>query len=133
MFRKTKSGVDGKEGVWRRCRADGELYRATSEQKPVEIIQSIWHNARNVKEVQKQIALLKMEKKTKANPTLLAEAKKPENAAEIEKELLAIKRRKKESKKKAGGEIKGRKSVMETRLRNLEQIIEQRKNRRYRR
>ena len=61
-FRKTRSGVDGKEGVWRRCRADGEFYRAASEQKPVEIIQSIWHNARNVKEVQKQIALLEMEK-----------------------------------------------------------------------
>ena len=61
---------------------------------------------------------------TKANPILLAEAKKPENAEKIEKELLAIKRRKKESKKKAGGRIKGRKSVMETRLRNLETVIE---------
>jgi len=76
-FKKTRPGADGKEGIWRRCKADGEFFRVTATQKPVEIIQSMWHNARKSKELQRQIALLEMEKITKANPGLMASAKAP--------------------------------------------------------
>ena len=65
-----------------------------------------------------------MEKITKANPGLLAAAKDPENAIEIEKERQALKRRNIASKKKIGGKVKSAKTVMESRLRNLARAVD---------
>ena len=64
-----------------------------------------------------------MEKITKANPGLLAAAKEPENAAEIEKERQAMKRRDIASKKKIGGKVKSAKIVMASRLKNLAKAV----------
>ena len=40
-FKKTRNSADGKEGYWRRVRADGNFYRETAPQRPADLIQSV--------------------------------------------------------------------------------------------
>jgi len=84
----------------------------------------MWHNARKSKDLQRQIALLEMEKITKANPGLMASAKEPENAAEIEKEMQAMKRRNIAAKKRGGAKIKSARAQMDSRLKNLAKAVD---------
>jgi len=87
------------------------------------MIQSLWHNARKSKDIQKQIALLEMEKITEANEDLLARAKTSENAAEIEKERQAQKRRSIVAKKKKGMKVKDAASTMDSKLKKIAEAV----------
>ena len=71
---------------WRRCRDDGYWFREKVV-KPVDVVHAMWHGAARSKGMQKEIAIMQMDKILTANPELLATTKVPETRAKLEAEF----------------------------------------------